>query len=123
MDRSTRQVLLVVLVLAIAGAGYWVWERFFSHGAQIETMHRACIAEFEAGKARVKSGIDRGAAAVPRNDPASGAVKELSAGLGRLIEDFASGVGEATCGTLREACRLDFDGQVCARARARYERP
>jgi len=120
MNRSTRQVLLVVLVLAIAGAGYWVWQRFFSHGAQIDAMHQACLAEFERGSSRVKSQIDKGAASVPANDPATAIVKDLSRGVRKMAEEFASGVGGATCGTLREACRLDFDGRVCASARARF---
>ena len=120
MDRPTRQVLLVVAVLALAGAGYWIWERFFSHGAQVDAMYTACIARFQAGKDRVKSGIDKGAAALPRDDPLAPAAKDLSAGLGKLIDEFAGNVGEATCGTLRDACRLDFDGRVCRNARERF---
>jgi hypothetical protein len=120
MDRPTRQVLQVVLVLAIAGAGYWIWTRFFSHGAQIDAMHRACLAEFGAGKDRVRAGLDKGAAAVAKDDPVGPIVRDLSAGLGKLIDEFAGNVGEATCGTLREACRMDFDGQVCRKARERF---
>ena len=123
MTRSTRDVLLVVLVLAIAGTAYWIWERFFSHGAQIDAMHRACLAEFSAGKDRVKAEIDKGAAAVPRNDRAAGVVKDISAGLGKMIDKFGGTVGEAACGTLHDACRLDFDGQACRRARERYQNP
>jgi hypothetical protein len=121
VSRSTRDVLLVVLVLAIAGAGYWIWERFFSHGAQIDAMHQACLTEFSAGKDRVKSEIDRGAASVPRNDPAAGIVRDISAGLGKAIDEFAGSVGGVACGALRDACRLDFDGQVCRKARERHE--
>ncbi len=123
MPRSNRDILLVVLTLAIAGGGYWIWQRFFSHGAQIDAMHRACLAEFNAGKDRVKAQVDKGAAAVPRNDPAAGIAKDISAGLGKLIDEFASGVGEAACGTLRDACTLDFDGQACRKARERYAGP
>jgi hypothetical protein len=123
MTRSNRDILLVVLTLAIAGAGYWIWARFFSHGAQIDAMHRACLAEFSAGKDRVKSQLDKGAAAVPRHDPAAGIAKDISAGLGKLIDEFAGGVGEAACGTLRDACTLDFDGQACRKARERYLNP
>jgi len=121
MTRATRDVLLVVLVLAVAGAGYWIWERFFSHGAQIEAMHRACLAGFAAGRDRVKSEIDKGAEAVPRADPAAGVAKELAVGLGKVIDKVAGGVGEATCDALREACRLDFDGALCRKARERYK--
>jgi hypothetical protein len=121
MSRSNRDVALVVLVLAIAGAGYWIWERFFSHAAQIDAMHRACLAEFSAGKDRVKSQLDRGAAAVPRNDPAAGIVKDISAGLGTVIDEFAGSVGEAACGALRDACTLDFDGRACRKARERFQ--
>ena len=123
MTRSNRDVLLVVLTLAIAGVGYWIWERFFSHGAQIDAMHRACLAEFDTGKDRVKSQLDKGAAAVPRNDPAAGIAKDISAGLGKLIDEFAGSVGDAACGTLRDACTLDFDGQACRKARERYPSP
>jgi hypothetical protein len=121
VSRSNRDVLLVVLVLAIAGAGYWIWERFFSHGAQIDAMHQACLTEFSAGKDRVKSQLDKGAAAVPRNDPAAGIVKDISAGLGKVIDEFAGSLGEAACGALRDACTLDFDGQACRKARERYQ--
>ena len=121
MSRSNRDVLLVVLVLAIAGTGYWIWERFFSHGAQIDAMHRACLVEFSTGKDRVKSQLGQGAAAVPRDDPAAGIVKDISAGLGKVIDQFAGSVGEAACGALRDACTLDFDGQACRKARERYQ--
>jgi hypothetical protein len=123
MDRPTRQVLLVVLVLAVAGAGYWVWERFFSHQAQIDAMHEACVAEFRAGRDRVKSGIGREAAAVPPDHPLAPAAASASAGLGRLIDEFSGSVGEAACGALREACRLDFENPVCRRARAQFRAP
>jgi hypothetical protein len=121
MSRSNRDVLLVVLVLAIAGTGYWIWERFFSHAAQIDAMHGACLVEFSTGKDRVKSQLDKGAAAVPRDDPAAGIVKDISAGLGKVIDQFAGSVGDAACGALRDACTLDFDGQACRRARERYQ--
>ena len=120
MSRSNRDVLLVVLVLAIAGTGYWIWERFFSHAAQIDAMHGACVAEFAAGGDRVRSQIDRGAAALPRDDALAPIARDLSAGLGRLIDEFSGSVGGAACGTLRDACRLEFDSEVCRKARERF---
>jgi hypothetical protein len=120
MDRPARQVLVVVLVLAVAGTGYWVYERFFSHDAQVDAMHRACLAEFERGASQARSQLDKGAASLSRDDSAKGVARDVAAGLGRVLEEFADNVGAATCGTLREACRLDFDGQVCARARKRF---
>jgi hypothetical protein len=123
MDRPTRQILLVVLVLGVAGVGYWVWERFFSHGAQIDAMHDTCIAEFRAGSDRVKAGIDSGAGAVPRGDPLAPAARNISAVLGKLIDEFSGNVSEAACGTLREACRLDYEGPACRKARAHFGEP
>jgi hypothetical protein len=121
MSRWHRDVLIVVLVLAIAGAGYWAWQRFFSHGAQIDAMHRACLAEFDAGKQRVKAQIDKRAAAVPGNAAAAPLVEDVSAGLGKLLDRYAGSVGDAACGTLRDACRLDFDSEVCRKAREHYD--
>lgn len=120
MDRPTRQVLLVVAVLSLAAAGYWIWERFFSHGAQVDAMYAGCIAQFQAGKDQVKSGIDKDAAARPRDAPLSRTAKDLSVGLGKLIDEFAGNVGEAACGTLRDTCRLDFDDPACRNARERF---
>jgi hypothetical protein len=119
MSSSTRSILAVVAVLVLAGAAYWAWERFFSHAAQVERIHAACVAEFEAGKTKVKSGLPDASSARP-GDPVGGAIRDLSAGLGKLIDEVAGNVSAAACGAIRESCRLDFEGDVCVRARAHY---
>jgi len=114
MSSSTRQIVAVVAVLAIAGIAYGVWERFFSHGAQIDAIHAKCVAGFEAGKAKVKAELPR------PGDKAGAAAKDLAAGLGKLIDEVTGGISVAACGVIRESCRLDFDGEACRRARVQY---
>lgn len=118
MSPSTRSIVAVVAVLVIAGVAYAVWQRFFSHAARIEAIHAACLAEFDAGKAKVRAGLE-----VPKarpGDPVGAAVGSLASELGRLVDQVAGGVSEAACGALRESCRVDFDGAACRQARARY---
>ena len=114
MTSSTRQVLLVVAVLLVAGIAYGIWERFFSHGAQIDAIHAKCVTAFDAGKATMKAELPR------PGDKASPGARDMAAGLGKLIDEVAGGVSVAACGVIRESCRLDFDGEVCRRAREQY---
>jgi hypothetical protein len=114
---STRSVVAVVVVLAVAGVAYWAWQRFFSRDAELRAIHAACVADFDEGKARAKSVLPT--PAPPAKDGSRDAVSEFSAGLGTLIDNVAGGVAQATCGAVRESCRLDWDGTLCAQARAR----
>lgn len=109
MSPSTRSILAVVAVLVVAGAAYWAWNRFLSHAHAIDTIHAACLAEFDDGAAKAKAATSFG-----------GPFREFSAGVGRLIDEAKGSVAEATCTSVREACRIDFDGEFCRRARARY---
>lgn len=119
MSPSTRSVVAVVVVLAIAGVAYWAWERFFSHQAQIEAVHRACLDEFASGRDKLKSGLPQERAAA-RGDPGGDFARDVAKGLRDLIDGVAGSVSEAACGAIRDACRLDFDGDVCSAARRRY---
>jgi hypothetical protein len=97
---------------------YGIWQRFFSHAARVDAVHAACVAEFAAGQATVRSQLQ---APSPRpGDPVGAAVNDLSQGLGRLVDQVAGGLSDAACGALREACRLDFEGEACRRARAHF---
>ncbi len=110
MSRSTRSVLAVVAVLVVAGLGYAIRERFFSRAAQLAAIHEACLADIASGQAKAK-------AALPGPDTP---LREWSGALGRLIDEVAGGMSSAACRALRESCRLDWDGELCRRARARY---
>jgi len=114
MSSSTRQILAVIAVLLLAGIAYGIWERFFSHGAQIDAIHAKCVAAFDAGKAKMKAELPR------PGDKAPPGTRDLAAGLGKLIDEVAGGVSVAACGVIRESCRLDFDGEACRRAREQY---
>ncbi len=109
MNRKTRSAALIGMGVLIAGAGFWFLERHFSPAAQIESMHRACLAEFAEATAKLKPG-----------DAGPALFKGLSESLGRMLESVSGGMSGAVCGALRDACRDDFDGRICAAARERY---
>ena len=46
--------------------------------------------------------------------------KGLSDSSSRMLEGMSSRMGETMCGTVRDACRSDFAGRLCAAARERY---
>lgn len=115
MTASTRQILVVVAVLLVAGIAYGIWERFFSHAAQVDALHAKCVAAFEAGKAKMKAELPRAGERAPI------AAKDFAAGLGKLVEEVAGGASAVACGVIRESCRLDFDGEACRRVREQYK--
>jgi hypothetical protein len=97
----------------IAGAGLWFWQQAFSRDAQIDALHRACVAEFAEVAAKMKAGVQPG-------ETSSGIVKGLSESLGKLFEGMSGGMSDAVCAAVRDACRDDFEGRICTAARDRY---
>lgn len=119
MNPALRNVALVALGVGLAAVGYLVWQQLFSREAEIERIHRACLAEIEAGSARMKSELDR----IPGSrsqHPAATLGKSLGEGLGKLLDSMSGNVGEKVCGAIQDACRGDFEGRVCQAARERY---
>ena len=113
MSAKARAALLLGAAALVAGGGAWLWQKFYSHKAQVEALHVACLAEFAESAAKMKAGTDPGAAS-------SGVVKGLSESLGKALEGVSGGMGDAVCGALRDACRDDFEGRICVAARERY---
>ena len=120
MSPTARNAAWVALGVVVAVALFALWNARLSPEAEIARVHRACLAEVEAGKARMKAGIERGAGGSRPDDPVSPLVKEFADGLGRMLDGVAGSVGEAACGAVRDACRDDFDGRLCKAARERY---
>lgn len=119
MNAGLRNAALVALGVGLAAVGYLVWQQVFSREAEIERIHRACLAEIEAGSARMKSELDKIPGSRSQN-PAAAVGKNLSEGLGRLLDSMSGNLGETVCGAIQDACRGDFDGRVCLAARERY---
>lgn len=113
MNRRARAASLIGLGVLIAGAGFWFWQQMFSREARIDSLHRACMAEFAEAAASMKSGVQAG-------DAAPGIVKGWSESLGKLLEGMSGGMGDAVCVAVRDACRDDYEGRICAAARERY---
>lgn len=109
MNRKARLAGLIGAGVLIAGAGFWYLETFMSRDAQIDSMHRGCVAEFVEMTAKLKPG-----------DPATGLLKGLSERFGRLLDGVSGNMSDTVCGALRDACREDFDGGICTAARERY---
>lgn len=110
-NRSARlrsAALLALGVLAV-GAGYWLWQEMLSRDAQIDTLHRACVAEFADFAARMKPGTS-----------GSGMLKGLSESFGRMVDGVSGSMSDAVCAAVRDACREDFNGRICTAARERY---
>jgi hypothetical protein len=107
---KTALIVLIVVVL-----GWLVWERHFSRDARIDRMHTACLREFGAtaedstSAPDARAGKDGGPAAIAR-------------GAADALTSLRQGVGSAVCGMAKDACRRDYDGQVCQSALARTAR-
>lgn len=112
MSPVARSAALIGAGVGVAAAGYWAWQQLFSRDAQIEAVHRACIAEFAQAAARMKSGVP--------GESSTGIAKGINEGVGRMIDGMSGSMSDAVCATLRDTCRDDFDGQICAAARERY---
>ena len=115
MNSTLKSVALVGAGMAIAGAGFWIWQQYLSRDAQIVALHRACLDDFAAGRTKMKSGLAKDSS----DDPGT-LFRNLSEGLGKILDNVSGGVGEAVCDAVRDACRLDFDGRICTTARERY---
>jgi hypothetical protein len=112
VNSTLKSLALVGAGMLAAGAGFWIWQQYFSRDAQIAALHRACLDEFATVRDKLKSGL------VPKSD--STFLKGFSEGLGKALEDMSGGVGDAVCDAVRDACRVDFDGRICTAARERY---
>ena len=108
-----KTALIVVIVVVL---GWLVWERHFSRDARIDRMHATCMREFGtvAGDLASAPGVRAGTDDAPQAAIARGATDALTS--------LRQGVGSAVCGMARDACRRDYDGQVCQAALARSGR-
>jgi len=113
VNRKATTAGLIGLGVLIAGTGFWFWQQLFSRDAEIDSLYRACMAEFAEVAAKMKAGVQPG-------DAGSGIVKGLSESLGKLLEGMSGGMGDAVCAAVRDACRDDFHGRICMAARERY---
>ena len=104
-----RSIGLLGLGVLGLGAGYWLWQEMLSRDAQIDTLHRACMAEFADFAARMKPGTS-----------GSGMLKGLAESFGKMVDGVSGSMSDAVCATVRDACREDFDGRICTAARERY---
>jgi hypothetical protein len=114
VNPKARSAALIGLGVLIAGALFWFWQQMSSRDARIDSLHRACMAEFAEVAARMKAGVQPG-------DGTSGIVKGLSESLGKVLEGMSGDVSDAVCAAVRDACRDDFDGRICTAARERYD--
>lgn len=108
-----KTALIVAIVVVL---GWLVWERHFSRDARIDRMHVACLREFGASAEESTRAPD--ARAGKDDTPAAAIAKGASDALTSLRQ----GVGSAVCGMAKDACKRDYDGQVCQAALARAGR-
>jgi hypothetical protein len=108
-----KPALVVVIVVVL---GWLVWERHFSRDARVDRMHAACMREF--GGATDDSPTAPDARAGKDDGPAAAIAK----GAADALTSLRQGVGSAVCGMARDACKRDYDGQVCQAALARAAR-
>ncbi|HVE48190.1 MAG TPA: hypothetical protein VNG69_01075 [Casimicrobiaceae bacterium] len=119
MNARLRAAALVLLGAALAASAIFVWQHYLSPQSEIKAVHAACLKEVADTKAKLKSSIDVGRTAQPDN-LADALSRSASDVLGKWLDGMASGVSEAVCGTILDACKSDFDGRVCVAARERY---
>ena len=112
MRPTLKSIALFCAGMLVAGAGFWIWQHYLSRDAQIVALHRACLDEITAGRAKRKLGAQQ--------DSGPAFLKGLTEQLGRMFDGVSGGVGEVVCDAMRDACRVDFDGRICLAARERY---
>lgn len=115
MKPSLRAAGLVALGAALAAAGIYGWQRWFSRDAEVRAIHAACTREFADASARMKSGM-----AADHRGAGDSVRKRAAEAFGRWVDGATGGMSDAVCGTIRDACTIDFDGSVCSAARERY---
>lgn len=112
MSARLKSVALFCAGMLVAGVATWIWQRHLSRDAQIAALHRACLDEFAAGRAKLKAGVQ------PDSGPAF--MKGLSESLGKMLDGASGRAAEVVCDGVRDACRVDYDGRICTAARERY---
>jgi hypothetical protein len=111
--RDALKYLLVVAIVAIVG--YLVWHQRFSKEAKVDVAFNTCIKQFSVLPDKAKSG--GGVKAPTDNDPAAAMTKSL----GDAMASIMDGVGGAVCGTVKDTCAQDFNGNVCQAALNRFK--
>ena len=101
--------LLVVAMLA--AIGYFFWNHYYSQSGRVDIAYNACLKQFgaTADKGQSDSGATGGEAA-----------SALAKGLGDAVASIVQGVGGAVCGTIKDSCTQDFNGNVCQAALSRF---
>ncbi|HVF64679.1 MAG TPA: hypothetical protein VNE58_11860 [Casimicrobiaceae bacterium] len=108
MTRNARIAAIAGAAAIVAASGFWFWQHFASRDAQIDAIHRACLTEFAEGGAKLKSALP------------GGFLAGLSERLGKMVDGMSGSTADKLCGSVRDACKTDFDGRICTFARDRY---
>ena len=101
--------LLVVAMLAVIG--YFFWDHYYSQSGKVEIAYNACLKQFGATSDNGKP--DSG-------DKGGEAASALTKGMGDAVASIVQGVGGAVCGTIKDSCTQDFNGNVCQAALSRF---
>ena len=108
------KLVAIVAVAAIAAA--IVWQHTGSREARIERAYASCMEQFGGGAAAAPPAST---APVGTTDPTF--ADQLGKAMQDLVKGVTSGMSGAVCGTLRDACKADFEGAVCQNALAGFK--
>jgi hypothetical protein len=104
----------ILTMVSVAGISYLVWEHYFSRAAQIERAYTACVSQFDAG---MNKGTADNTKVPSGNDPSATLAKGMADAMTSMVQGMAGAMGGAMCGSIRDACKQDFDGPICQAAR------
>jgi hypothetical protein len=105
----------ILIMVAVAAVGYFVWEHYFSRHAQIERVYVACVNRFDAGTNKETADIN--AKTPTGDDPSAALAKGMGEGMTSMMKGMTGAMSGAMCGAIRNSCQQDFDGPICRGAR------
>jgi hypothetical protein len=89
-----------IVVIVLAAVGYYAWSHYFSREAKVERAYQSCVSKMSAGIEKAKGSASQ-----------SGD-KNMQEAMNSMMQ----GIGDAMCGMIKEACKQDYNGQVCQAA-------
>jgi hypothetical protein len=104
---------IIVVVVAVAGLSYFLWNHYFSRTARIERAYVACIDRLNAGMSKATPPVT---AQTPGGDASAALAKGMGDAMTSMVRGMTSAMGGAMCSVIRDTCRQDFDGPVCQAA-------